>query len=475
MKTFLKNNKKWVLTLSLVILMVIAGVGTVSAAEFPKGETIPESQTIDDDVFISGANVVVDGTVNGVLLAAGETVTLNGTVNGDAFLVGETVIISENAVIDGNLFTGAAEIVLEGTVEGSVFGGSSAMEVGSAAAIANNMYYGGFSLLTDEGSSIGRDLYSGAYQMKLSGSVARDLSVGLAALELNGSVGRNAYIEIGEADESQQSTEWMDYNPWISKYVDFTLQPGLVVADSAVIEGKTTYVSSVNDSSRLDDASLGAVVYQTPVPYSEVERDMRDYSGRVRPFNETRFRRGLIWNRAFNVVQSLIKFFALGALALWLVKKQFGDVVKAGYAEPLKAMGWGFIVIAIAVLSMFIIPLVFVLAGIVVSVLSLGGLMYVWFGLLGSALLLATALFFFAVFTLSKVIASYMLGKWLMKVLFKQTEEKVWLDLLVGVFLYVVIRAIPVVGWLAALAATLIGTGAMWLAFSNRPKKKTKK
>jgi hypothetical protein len=177
---------------------------------------------------------------------------------------------------------------------------------------------------------------------------------------------------------------------------------------------------------------------------------------------------------ALRVVRSLIKFFALGALALWLLKKPFDKVIEAGYMEPLKAMGWGFIVIAVAVLAMFIAPLIFVLAGIVVGFLSLGSLLYVWFGLIGAVLLLAVMLFFFAVFTLSKVVASYMLGKWLMKVLFKQPEDKVWLNLLVGVFLYVTIRVIPVVGWLAALAATLIGTGAMWLAFTNR-KKKVKK
>ena len=61
-----------------------------------------------------------------------------------------------------------------------------------------------------------------------------------------------------------------------------------------------------------------------------------------------------------------------------------------------------------------------------------------------------------------------MFGKWLMKVIFKQTEEKAWLNLLVGVFLFVLIQAIPVIGWLAGLAAALIGTGAYWLAWTNR-------
>jgi hypothetical protein len=88
--------------------------------------------------------------------------------------------------------------------------------------------------------------------------------------------------------------------------------------------------------------------------------------------------------------------------------------------------------------------------------------------LIGAALSLVFLAFFFAVFTVSKIVAAFMFGKWLMKVVFRQTEEKIWLDLLVGVFLFVLIRAIPVVGWLAGLAATLIGAGAFWLAWNNR-------
>ena len=48
------SNKKMLISLSLVALMVFGIVGTAYAAEFPTGETIPASQTVDDDVFLSG-------------------------------------------------------------------------------------------------------------------------------------------------------------------------------------------------------------------------------------------------------------------------------------------------------------------------------------------------------------------------------------------------------------------------------------
>ncbi len=467
MSNFIKSKSKWMITLSLVFVMVLGGVGTVSAAEFPKGETIPASQTTDDDVFISGENVVVDGTVNGVLIAMGQTVTVNGTVNGDAILMGETIVVSESAVIDGNLFTGAADITINGVVTGSVFGGSSAMELGSGADVERNLFYGGFSLTTGKDSMVGKDIFVGAYQASVSGSVARDLRAGAAAFELNGTVGRNATIDVGQVDTSGEATAWMDFNPWIGKYVDRVIQPGIHISDAASIGGKVTYTSSIDDSSQLEGVTSGTVVYQTPVPYEESQQAQK-YSGHVRSFRQ-QFPASFIWGTALSVVRSFIRLFVLGALALWLLQKPFKKLVDAAYQQPMMAMGWGFVVIAIGLLAAFIVPLVFVMIGVLVGLVSLGSLLYVWFGLVGMTLLLTAMLFFFAVFTVSKVLASYMFGKWLMKVVFKQAEEKVWLNLLVGVFLFVLIRAIPVVGWLASLAATLIGAGAFWLVM---PKKK---
>lgn len=462
MINFIKKNRTWAVSLGLVMLMVLGLFGSVSAAEFPKGESIPASQTIDDDTFISGDNVVVDGTINGILFATGKTVTINGTVNGDVVMMGESVVVSDSAVINGNLFAGSAEIIVNGTVTGSVFGGSSAMKANGS--IGRNLFYGGFSLTTGANSKVARDLYVGAYQSLLSGTVERDLKAGSAAVELNGTVGRDAVIDIGKVDQSEESAQAMSYNPWISKYVEEVKQPGLTITDKASIGGKVTYTSSIDNTADLKAVAAGPVVYQTPVPY---ENENQAVPGNVKEFQKNLPAR-MAWGAALNVVRTFIELFALGALALWLLRKPFQKLVDAAYKQPIKAMGWGFVVIAVGVLALFIVPLVFIMVGVLIGFLSLGSLLFVWFGLAGSALFLAVLLFFFAAFTLSKLIAAFMFGEWLMKVLFKQTNANVWLSLLVGVFLFVLIRAIPVVGWLAGLAASLIGTGAFWLALSKK-------
>ncbi len=462
MINFVKKNKTWAISLVLVMVMVLGLFGSVNAAEFPKGESIPASQTIDDDTFISGENVVIDGTVNGILFATGKTVTINGKVNGDVVMMGESVVVSDSAVINGNLFAGSAEIIVNGTVTGSVFGGSSVMKANGS--IGRNLFYGGFSLTTGENSRVARDLYVGAYQALLSGAVERDLKAGIAAVELNGKVGRDAVIDIGKVDQSADSAQAMSYNPWISKYVEEVKQPGLTISDKASIGGKVTYTSSVDSSAELKAIASGPIVYQTPVPH---ENETKAIPENVKPF-EKNFGAHMAWGAALNVVRTFIELFALGALVLWLLRKPFQKLVNAAYIQPVKALGWGFVIIAVGILAMFIVPLVFIMVGVLVGFISLGSLLFVWFGLVGTALLLAVLLFFFAAFTVSKLITAFMFGEWLMKVLFKQSDANVWLSLLAGVFLFVLIRAIPVIGWLAGLAASLIGTGAFWLALSKK-------
>ena len=105
-----------------LLLAVLIPLASVQAAEFPKNPVIGKDEVIDDDVFISGEAVIMDGTIAGTLFASGGTVTINGKVAGDAVLAGNTVVISDQAEIGGNVFVGASEIRIAGKVNGSVLG-----------------------------------------------------------------------------------------------------------------------------------------------------------------------------------------------------------------------------------------------------------------------------------------------------------------------------------------------------------------
>ncbi len=453
------TKKSWLIVVALVSVLMLTVVGTVHAAEFPPDGIIPAGKIIDDDVFLYAKNVVMDGTVNGLLVAAGQTITINGVVNGDALLMGQTVTVSSDAVIAGNLFTTGATIIIDGKVNGSVFGGSAAAEFKEKAAVGRNLYYGGYSLTTKTGSVVGMDLFTGAYQAILSGSVARDAKIGAGAIELNGSVGRNAVFDVGHDQTTRDPEQWFSYAPG-KQYFPPAIPAGIRIASSARINGDLTFTSDTDQSSTFKPSASGTIIYQTPVPL-EVSKGPQVPAARGNaPF---------IGFSLFSAAQRFITLLILGALAIWLLFKPFSKVINAGVQKPLHTAGWGFIVIAVAFLAMLIIPLVFVLMAILLGFLSLGGLLFAWLGVVGSAILLITLTSLFVIFTASKVIAFYMAGKWLTGHLFPKSADNAWVILIVGVSLYVLLTMIPVIGWLAGLAATLVGTGALWLAVrSNR-------
>jgi len=65
----------------------------------------------------------------------------------------------------------------------------------------------------------------------------------------------------------------------------------------------------------------------------------------------------------------------------------------------------------------------------------------------------------------SKLVVAFWGGKWILSKLAPQAaESKIW-PLVLGVVLYVLLRAIPVLGWVIGVIVTLLGLGAMWLVF----------
>lgn len=463
MKKKIILKKYWVPFISLLFILFLLVVGSVNAAEFPKGESIPADVTINDDVFITGQNIVIDGTINGNLFASGETVILNGKVSGDALLMAEYVVVGQSALVEGNLFSAGADITVQGMVQGSIFSGSATMLFKDGAMTKGNLYFGGFNIKTDQGSRVEKDLYAGVYQANIAGSIDRNLAVGAAAVELDGSIGRDARLDVGQVDLNADSNDWMRFNPYLRNYVSSTIQPGIRLGPDAKIGGNLIYSSSISQIEGIDEAVSGTVVYQTPAP--DVAHK---YGDEIKPFRRVSPAGLILRTSLINVARNFIKLMAIGALLLWLVLRQFSHLIASTWQAPLKALGWGFILLAVGFLAMFIVPLVFVLIGFLIGFLSIGSLLYVWFGLTGTALLLVFMIFFFVVFTISKIVSAYMLGKWMLNDLFKMEKENTWLNLLLGVFIFVIIQSLPVIGWLAGLAAILIGSGAFWLAFMQK-------
>ena len=460
MKSYRPVLNKWKLLLPIILLLaVLLPVATVQAAEFPENPVIAKEVVIDDDVFLSGENIVVDGTIRGSLFASGATITINGTVEGDVLMGGNTIRITDQAKIGGNIFFGASSANLSGKIDGSVFGGAASMILSSGGNIARNLFYGGFGLETYPGTLINKDLFAGAYQVLLSGDVGRDINVSAAAVEINGTVGGDANLNVAEPGGQAY------YGP-LPPGVSQMASPGLRISDQAQIGGELVYTSPVNQAEAIQAPPSGGVVYQTPVPQEIREKPAAGTRPSRAPWVAP-FLAMLKW------ITGRISQFAililLGGLALWKTPALLHKTVQRVKDKPLPSAGYGFLVIVVGFIGAFLLGLAILLAGLFINLITLGGLGKIVMSLGFSSLSLLFSTFLLFVFHISKVVIAMLVGLWIVKWLAANMTpmRQNILALVIGSILYVFFRAIPLLGWFVALAAILIGTGAIWLVFQE--------
>ncbi len=112
---------------------------------------LPEDETLNDDLYVGGGTVILNGRINGDVSVAGGTVILNGPVSedvmaaggnltiageigddlrvaggnvsilngvgGDVIVGGGNVLVSKDAAIEGDLVAGAGTLVFDGTAK----------------------------------------------------------------------------------------------------------------------------------------------------------------------------------------------------------------------------------------------------------------------------------------------------------------------------------------------------------------------
>jgi hypothetical protein len=385
--------------------------------------------------------VVVDGTVDGDLLVTGGEIIVNGAVHGSLLAAARTVTI--NGQVAGALYTGGTELIL-----------------GREAVIEHNLFFGGFSLTSEPGSLVKRDLAVGAYQALLNGEIQRNLRAGVGALELNGIVAGDVYAEVGEPGVNPQANTWRYF---AGQDMPAAVDPGLRIGSDAQIGGKLNYVSNVEQSSGIAAQPKGGVAYGAPAAGTTL-------SYTPPTAQETALQ--WLWLR----LRHLLTLFVLGALALWLIPKVFQRVADCVWAEPLPATLWGFVVTIIGYIAAVVALVVLVLLTVGLYRITLGGLAGAafWSGatVLGTLFTLFTLLVVYG----SKLVVVYPIGRWILaRLQGRQPEQPAMLyqlwPLFVGVFLYVLVAGVPYLGPVVGLIVTLIGVGAMWLSLRERGNK----
>ena len=404
---------------ALVALITLFAATPARAADTRGGQNvvIGRGEVIEGDLYVAANTLTVDGTIKGDLVAMAGQITVNGTITGD-------------------LLAGAQAIVINGTIGDDARVGGQAIVLAPGARVAGDLALGGLSLESQPGSAVEGDMLLGAYQGLLSGAVGKSVRGGLNRLELRGTVGGDVDVSI-----SDDKTDALRFTPAGQLPIP-TVPPSLTLADSARIGGKLIYHSPASASISPSSQVTSGIAFDEQSPAAQ-------------PAATT-----TAWWVSYG--RRLASLLLIGLLLVWLLPLWTRRLADSVEARPLPSLGWGLVAFFAFVAAVIAVVVLTIALAILFGYLTLGGLvgMIVALGLLSGAAMVAGYVAFAAY--LAQAIVGYMAGRWLLRRLQPAWVEQPFVPLIVGVVLYVVLRAIPWLGGLLALLVVLLALGALW-------------
>ncbi|PPS43297.1 polymer-forming cytoskeletal protein [Chroococcidiopsis sp. TS-821] len=389
------------------------------------------------DQIIIGANEVIADD----LYVAGRTITINGTVNGDLVAVGRLITI--NGTVQGDLLAAAQAVVVNGTINDDLRVVSQVTQLGSNARVGDDAVAAGMSFESLAESTVAGDLAFTGWQALLAGNVGRNVTGSMAALELRSNVGGNVNVITGAEGDAPEA-----YPPFFPQppVPIPQLRAGLTVADSVQISGNLTY-RSPGVATISQQAQIAGGVLREELPEDET----------AAPAPVT------------TIAQQLQYFIAL-VLVGWLLFKFVPNWIQSlaaiASSKPLPSLGWGIVTfLAVGIIAIAIAFVTFVLTAL--SAITLPVLIFPVLGL--GTLANLTLIFGFLLFVMfvPQIVVSLLGGRWLIHKLQPSTSSNRFVSLAIGLLIFVLLTAIPVLGGLLHLITIFLGLGALWIWIRN--------
>ncbi len=132
-----------ILTIALTFtLLMLFSATPVLAFDAREGAivTISSGEVVDDDLYIVGGTITIDGTVNGDLWAVGNAIIVNGPVKGSVMAAGRTISINGDV---GHAVRAAGEtVIINSDVNGDVMVGCGQVNIASTATVGGDLLLG---------------------------------------------------------------------------------------------------------------------------------------------------------------------------------------------------------------------------------------------------------------------------------------------------------------------------------------------
>ncbi|MBN2462431.1 MAG: hypothetical protein JXB43_02390 [Dehalococcoidia bacterium] len=196
-----KHISKGLIIILVTVLLTFFISAPVLAADLRSGDTmtVASGEVVDDDLYIAGSTITIDGTVNGDLWAVGNTITVNGEVTGSIVAAGQTVNINGN--VDHAARLAGESVNVSGNVRGDLLVFSSQANIASKAKIGGDLIFGSGYVRID--GLVEGDIKGGGNQVTIANEVGGNIELQAEKLTVasTADIGGNlTYTSENEAD-----------------------------------------------------------------------------------------------------------------------------------------------------------------------------------------------------------------------------------------------------------------------------------
>jgi cytoskeletal protein CcmA (bactofilin family) len=365
--------------LLLAVILITLSAVPVLAFDGRTGDTVTvaSGEVVNDDLYIGGSDITIDGTVNGDVYAAGRSITINGDINGSATIGGQFITI--NGSIKGSVRLAGQNITIGGDIGGDA------------------VNFGQMIILKSD-STVGGDLVIGAATVDVLGDVDGRIMGGASAVKIAGAIGKDVSLETDS----------------------------LTIASTAVIKGDIDYTSE-NEAVIQSGAKIDGTTTRTAPAVKEPEKQgpLSEVPGKVAGFLMT---------------------FITGLVIIFLATRKITGMSEALIRYPWHSLGWG-------AFLLFVTPFAIIILFITIVGVPIG--------------LILTALYAIAIY-LSIIPVSLCIGRLIIGR--QRTENRRGLllaALAVGLVILVLIKLIPVFGFIVGIATALFGMGTIIVYFTK--------
>lgn len=339
--------------------------------------TIPKGGDIQDNLYVAGGNVSINSIVSGDLFAAGGNILVSENVTEDALITGGSITLLGDT--GGDLRAAGGDIVSAGKVAGDL------LLVGGSIAVSSDV-------------SVGKDLIIAGGQVTVDGEVMGDAEITAGVVTINGHIHGDVIVKAGEK---------------------------LVIGDGAVIDGNLSY--SANNAKALHLNEDAVVTGKTT--FKQIETVQK---AELQNFIVAAVGAMVLFKIVVSIIAALI--------LIWLFRNFSNSVVEGVGQNPLRMLGYGFVVLIVAPAAALLL----------------------FVTLLGFPLGLMILLAYGLILLVSGIYAGVVVGAWLSKIIFHaDTTVITWKNVVSGVVVLAVVNLIPIVGWIIGTFVFLVTVGSM--------------